>query len=1358
MAGKIFSKPVTTMPFHCHTLLVCILFACHVAANATPASICFRNIASKDGLSHNAAQAFAQDSENRMWIGTVNGLNCYDGNSIKSYFTAHDDSTSIGSNFIYSLFKDMDGTLWAGTMTGLSCYNASDDSFTNFFPENGIALHVFAIGETDPGHLIIGTNHGLFAFDKNSGVIGPEPLLPDREVYSVSVVDSSTVLLGTSSGALLYDCMEKSFSVIIEDIAFAVLYNQASGHTFIGSETGGVFEADRDFRICRRYFSGNRPEDFVSDKVRTLMLDRQGQLWVGTMEGIVLIDTKTGASIRYSHSEFDDSSLAHNSVRVFWEDEQGGIWVGTYYGGVDYYHPAAPQFKRFRHFPYTNTLSDNVVSCISEDSASQTLWIGTNDGGVNVYDRESGRFSYFRAGGGSNSLKSDGIRCIMIPSGGRTAYIGTYDNGLSCVDIPSGKITHYDLPDITSFKNITYTLSDAGDGTFWVGTMAGLYLFDRQSRTFRLHPLAGRYPNLQDILVQTIFHDSGRRVWIATQGGLYLYADGRLEAVEAEGPAQGMIYANCIMEDSSGRIWVGSSTGLYCFSGDSSTPVGKWSARDGLADNDIMSILEDGRGRLWVSTNGGISRFDTDNGIFCNYSDIGVSPDQFMPNSSCRTADGRMFFGTHEGLVSFSPDDINDTPFTPGAVIRDISVHNPARRKMTCEKDSYGHLLKAVFPSSAESVQIKFSVTNYLSGRHNGFSYILEGADKDWTFSPQVPEGCNTAVYPRLSPGRYTFMVKARNDSGLWSPDIAGCEIRVLPVWYQTWWMKTIFVLTAAGLLCFIVYSGFTQVKMRMQLKIEHIEQMKIRELSQEKIRFYINSSHELRTPVTLMLSPIEELMTGHYALSDNVKKKLSYAYKNGKLLLRRINQLLDFRKAESGNMPVHITAVDIDSLSRNVLELFLGKAQKHSITAHFLSETGGKRFLSDSFYLESILTNLLSNAFKFTPDGGDVWLTVWEKDKDFGLTVKDSGIGISREMLPHIFERFYSGSWSEKGSGIGLSLVKLMTESLHGHISVNSEEGKFTEFVCSFPAVAFGTDETDATDSASLESGIEILPEYGPDMENPETPDVEPPAGPDDRPEGEKAVILVVDDNVEILQYLKDCFSATYEVLTADNGKDALETVLNRKVDIVVSDVMMPRTDGIKLCEAIKRNIRTCHIPVILLSAKGDIETQAKGIYTGADDYIAKPFSIGILKGKIRNILKTRERLRRHYADSRDIDPAAVTSNELDREFMSKAIRIVEANLSNENFSASQLADGLCISRSSLYLKMKSVFGESPAGFIRKVRFNTACRLLLEGRYTIAEIGNMVGFGSSSYFTTGFKKFVGCLPSEYVRKHSQSK
>lgn len=1351
-------------------LIFCFLLlsVCYAAAGES-GRIHFRRLSVNDGLSQNTVLALTQDHNGKIWVGTIDGLNWYDGYRFAPLYKDLNDSTSLSNNHIYSLCTDAEGTVWAGTLTGLSRYNIVGNNFTNFYLPEGLPVQIFAIEDLPDTHqLLLGTSNGLVVFDKKTGLMHPHPHLHETTIYSICKVDDG-ILLGSSTGVYHYRPLDNSAVQILPELKdeaiSSIVYDPRKRVCWLGSFISGVYSLDDNLQIIKRYHHKDQQRKSPFEAVRTLAQDDKGKIWIGTINALFILEPETDTIRQYTFSHEDDNSLGHNSVRSILKDNQGGIWVGTFYGGLNYYHPMAPAFETLTYSAYRNSISDNTVSCIVEDSRTGNLWIGTNDGGLNEYDRKRNHFTTYRANrNNARALQSDNIKCALPDGDG--VYIGSHGGGLAYLSTRTGQIENFPFPNAVSFNNSCYSLLDGKDGTLWVGSIIGLHRFDKKTRQLSLHPLAQKYPRLNSILISVLYRDSKDRIWIGTEESLFVYANGKLEEWKdhtSNTPA--LIQAFCITEDSNHHIWIGSSVGLYKSADGSNEQLTRYSTKDGLPNNFIYGVLEDGRGRLWITTNRGLSCFDPSEQTFLNYTvQDGLSHGQFNTYGACKTQDGIFYLGSLKGITFFNPYEFVDNPFSPNAVITGATILN---QPVTDIKDgvskyfqaSNGRLLGMSFPSNRKLFSIRFSVINYLSGRRNLFAYKLEGFDEDWVSSAQAISQ-RGATYSNLPPGKYIFKVRACNNNGRWSLTPTEFFVHITPMWYQTWWAETLFLALILGGIAFILYFFIARAKMKMQMQIEHLERNKIEEISQEKVRFYINMSHELRTPLSLILAPLEELTEEKNKFDAPVQQKLAYVYRNGRKLLHLVNQLLDFRKAESGALPIHVAIGNVEELAGNIFAMFSENAQKRNITYQFRSDLKGSLLPMDKTYVEMMLTNLLSNAFKFTPNGGEITLSLWKKEKHFGFNIKDNGIGIPPEKLSRIFERFYQANEDRNGSGIGLSLVKCLIEKHHGSISVESRSGEGSEFIIELPSEmhAFAATELESRqdENGSVEKTASLATEtMVDDGEFPELNQSSPTSS--SLPSEELTeTILVVDDNKEMVDYLKNNFKSKYITLTAGNGEEALAILKEQKVDIVLSDVMMPGIDGIKLCELIKKNMQTCHIPVILLSAKGSIEAQTAGIRIGADDYIPKPFSINLLKGKINNILKAKQRLRYYYSNTIDIDTAKMTSNALDEEFMTKAIQIVEENIDDDSFTADDLAEKLFMSRSSLYLKMNSVSGEPPANFIRRIRFNKACKLLLEGRYSISEISSKVGFSSASYFSTSFKKYMGCLPSDYVKNQGQ--
>ena len=639
---------------------------------------------------------------------------------------------------------------------------------------------------------------------------------------------------------------------------------------------------------------------------------------------------------------------------------------------------------------------------------------------------------------------------------------------------------------------------------------------------------------------------------------------------------------------------------------------------------------------------------------------------------------------------------------------------------------------------------LDFVVSNYISGNHNIFAYTLEGYDKEWYQSHTQ----RTASYSNLPAGTYTFLVKAANSDGKWNEQPTKLKIIILPIWYKTWWATLLFISAFTIITIFIFRYFWMRKSMEAKLQLERMDKERQKEVNEMKLRFFINISHELRTPLTLILAPVQEMLD---KVSDRqLHKQLEHVQKNTNRLLHLVNQLMDYRRAELGVFNLKVRPNPIHNIIEKDFLYYDHLAQRKQIVYNFNSNVEGRTILCDPDYMELIVNNLLSNAFKYTGEGKNITVTLKEENRKLLLQVKDTGNGIPIDKQGKIFERFYQIDNEHLGSGIGLSLVQRLVELHHGSIELESEEGVGSTFSVYLPIEesAYLPEEKQNTSNSVEEERVYTTNNrdmYVIDTESKET--VEETIV---QEEQRKETILIVEDNTDICQYLCEELGKSYHVLKASNGEEALSIVKEQEVDLILTDVMMPIMDGLQLCKQIKQNLRTCHIPIIMLSAKTDLKEQLEGLQVGADDYIPKPFSMTMVAAKIKNLFRTRYRAIEHYSHSLEVEPEKVALNPLDEELLKKAIEIVKKQMDNVEFSTNDFAREMCMSRSNLHIKMKALTGESTNDFIRKMRFNQACKLLQEGRYTVSEISGMVGFNTPSYFSTSFKKYFGCLPSEY--------
>lgn len=727
----------------------------------------------------------------------------------------------------------------------------------------------------------------------------------------------------------------------------------------------------------------------------------------------------------------------------------------------------------------------------------------------------------------------------------------------------------------------------------------------------------------------------------------------------------------------------------------------------------------------------------------------GLQGNQFNAGAYCRKDNGYMLFGGVNGITSFRPETLIDNPYAPKPVINKLFVHNKEvlpDDETGILKESITYVNRITLSSSQNSFAISFVVSNYIAGKHNTFTYKLEGYDNVWYKQNDI----SLVSYSNLPAGDYTFCIKAANNDGKWNEEPAILHIHILPVWYSTWWALSLFALSFALLVFGIVRFFWLRKSMQAEIRMERLDKEKREEISQMKIRFYVNISHELRTPLTLIVAPLQELLdriSGHWE-----HERLLYVQRNTNRLLHLVNQLMDFRRAELGIFELRAVYSNAYKRILNCFMNYESLSKRKDIDYNFYTELQDKNVLFDENYLDLIANNLLSNAFKYTEVGESITVKLYIEGDNLVLQVIDTGIGIPLEKQEKIFERFYQVENGREGSGIGLSLVQRLVELHHGRIILQSEVGKGSTFTIYLPQDESVYTQEELLGGSGNEGEQRV---YSTNANDIYIGDDEKFGEEDstDEVNGKRGTILVVEDNRELRRYLVNGLSALFDMLETENGQKALDILKDKDVDLIITDVMMPIMDGVRLCKLVKQNLRTCHIPVYMLSAKVDIKYQLEGLQVGADDYIAKPFSMEVLRTKILNMLRTRYRIFERYSNMTEIKPEKLTNNTMDEELLRKAIAVVEKNMDNVEFSTEQFAREMNMSRSNLHLKLKAITGKSAIDFIHKIRFNRACQLLKEGKYTVSEISFMVGYNTPSYFAARFKKYIGCLPTEYGKK-----
>lgn len=1319
--------------------------------------VSFSHISLDKGLSQSTIFDIEQDKSGFMWFATYDGLNKYNGYDFTIYRYDPDNESSLGSDIVRTLYVDLHDRLWIGTRAGLSLYESDKESFRNFklLSQDGKAQQINRITDFDEDCLLLSTNNGLFLFDTRKEEKALVPGLESNSFVANTFLHvEDKIYIGLTNGLIVYDKTKGRLERIVPHMDKMFVHSiikEAEDRIWVATEDNGLFLLDEKLEIIKNYRAKtNDLGSISSDHIRSLVIDNRGVLWVGTFVGLDIYDKNSDSFHTYMSNPVDNSSVSQNSIRSIFKDDQGGIWCGTYFGGLNYYHSLNNRFGHIKYMGDNSSINDKVVSCIVED-ADKNLWIGTNDKGVNFYNTKTKRYTYYmdsqKIGGTSNNVKS-----IYIDEKTGLVYVGTHAGGLSILNRRTGNITNLTTENSGLCDNNVYSIIKSPEEFLWIGTLGGLMRFNPQSKTFEKE-----LDIFNDIKTSQLYLDSKKRLWVGSEEGLiiYSYKDKKIINIELiDGtPLLKNAFVNCITETEKGDICFGTRNGMFIYS-ESKGNISHFTTADGLPNNVVYGILEDGLYKLWMSTNNGLACYTPYSKSFKVYNkNDRIQSSQFNTYSYCKTQEGLMYFGGVNGINVFHPEKIVDNPYTPNAVIDKLLLFNktvyPGDQTNILEK-SISETSHIELSSKQSSFSLEFVVANYTSGQSNNFAYMLGGFDEEWIYTSDK----RVVTYTNLDAGDYVFKVKVANNDGVWSKKTTELRIKVLPVWWRTWWATLLFAVAFIIIGSIIIRTIWFRKLLKKELKMEQLDKIRQEELSQTKTRFFINISHELRTPLTLIKSPLEEIIN-HRSDDKWLMGQMNYIKKSIDKLLYLINQIMDYRRAELGAFELKVVKDNLNDFVYDQFLLFESMARRKKIDFSFDSNIMDKTFIFSPQYVGIILSNLLSNAFKYTSEGGKVTVTLNNDDHWVYITVSDTGKGIPMNQQERIFERFYQTSPDHSGSGVGLSLVKNLIDNHFGKIGLISEEGVGSSFSVKLPQdeEVYKNVEFISLDDGELTQYNETRREVFDDEQDDEVLASIKDNG--EESEGsQKETILIVEDNVEILDYLKKEFKAQYNVIGVEDGVPALDIVMNKGTypDLIITDVMLPEVSGLKLCKAIKQNIHTCHIPVIIISAKTDIEDQLEGLQVGADDYILKPFSISILQSKIQNILKARKRTILYYSKSNDIEPEKITFNAMDEELIKKATEIVKNNMDNISFSVDDFSREMAMSRSNLHLKLKAITGESTIDFIRKIRFNEACRLLREGRYNVSEVGLMVGFNSPSYFATSFKKYYGVLPSEYVK------
>lgn len=1328
-----------------------------------------------EGISQLSVMTIYQDSRGYLWFATKNGLNRFNGKEYKIYHREDGNEQSLSNNSVTSITEDQEGYLWVGTNNGLNRIDLNTNEIKRYNLEtNGLVANSISTVYTDrSGCLWVGTWEGLNRYNREGDHFEYIPIEDDTErAMIVTLLEDSSgrFWIGTrNKGLLLCDHQmnlisqftSESKNMPLNNNNITSIYEDDKKQIWVGCKNSGLNKINLRDNEVTSYTNLN--SGLSNNSVRCI-IEWQGKLLIGTFDGIFDLDKATERIVKVAGYDDINKSLSHYSVYCFCVDRDKTLWVGTFAGGVNYLNKFTNRFVLHKPQEELN-IRTGIYGAITYESP-EDLWIATEGYGLLNYNKRTNESHYYLIDPSVRfAFNTNIIKSVFYEDG--YVWCGTTKGEIYKFNIKTKKFSLYHQYPI---EYSIYSIIRDHNGVLWVGgasTEFGLTCFVNDSLVTTFYNNVDEpiyFSNVRCILEE----EDGVFLLGSTAEGLLRFDTHKKQLTKYSNEASvekyriPNNYISAIVRTKSGEIW-GSTYGGGIFQLDESKAIRRiMTVREGLLDNNICTLVESSDQRLWMSTVNGLIMFDPAKDEVRNYHrHNGIDIREFTLHSGIALPDGSLCFAGSNGFVTFHVEAMDKNNNIPPVVLEQLSVNNHP-----VEVGDESAILDKVL-DGMETIRLaynenNFSITyqalNYIYATQNQYAYKLEGYDTDWNYVGER----NSAFYTNLSPGKYVFHVKASNNDGVWNEEGRSLIIIVQPPLWRTWYAYLFYVIALAAIIYGILYYVNIKRNLEAGLKMKQLEKQKQEEFHQAKIRLFTNFSHELRTPLMLIITPFEELVK-RVDIPAELHDKLSIIYKNAQKLLLLVNQLMDLHKNQAGSMDLKVSEGDICEYIKEIYYAFnqIALTNEVKFTLNCTPKTINGWF--DKSLLEKVVFNLLSNAFKYTASGESVLMEVSEvtlkeldpkrtdglyKDENSQyviLKVKDSGKGIEEGEADKIFTPFYqipeTSGINLSGTGIGLSLVYTIVQLHRGVIYVDHTETKGACFVVILPVSrsAFSEEQIESREIdkiAEITNTEDILVSL-PVTENKDQP---------------KYKILLVEDDKDVRDYLKKSLEAEYIVIEAADGVRAYEKVVQDFPDLVLSDIMMPKRDGLELCTMIKNDIRIGHIPVILMTARSMVVHIKEGFQAGADDYIVKPFNMDVLQTRIRSLLASREQLKKLYGKRFSPDVMGIEVKSADERFSQKLFDVIEKNISNEKLDVELLCTEIGISRANLYRKLKSITELSPMELIRNKRLEMAAKLLKESEMNVSEIASHLGFNSHSYFSNSFKAFYGCTPTEFVQ------
>lgn len=1297
-----------------------------------PTQFHFRHYNIENGVSSNNISTLFQDQKGYIWIGTENGLNRFDGNQFTLYQKNNPLYSNFHANSINTICETTDKELWLGTDNGVFIYNQVKDTFTPFVKQTSdktsITSWITHIIQDKAGNIWIATHkQGIFLFNTQTDKLTQfEIPQNDNIVTRILNDEQNNIWLSGPYQLCKLNKVNNTFETYAieektESIYSMALWEDSSNHIWIGTWDKGLWKLDPRTKQVEKYLTGEKGKGILH--IHSILEYSPELLLIGSDDGLTIFNPVTHESFLYDNYGDSEKSLSDKFIYPILKDREGGVWIGTYYNGISYLPPYCGQFNGYSEssdIPYFNS---RIISRFCEGE-NGNIWIASDDSGLSCFNPSTMQFLDFN---GREKLNKHNLHALCMID--KDLWIGTYGDGIQILNIQTGVIKNYSISNGLD-ENSIYSIFKDSQGQIWTGSMNGICQYDAQKQRFT--PI-----KYLEALVIEIAEDAKGNLWIATQGkGLFRYSPQKNKEWKKYGLEKGFnsltVNHLCINKDN--EIWAATSEGLYLYN-----PLKDIFTYQPLRlPNECITAILEGEDCLWLTTAKGLVKYTptTQETQIFTKSD-GLQSEAFIMASALKTRNGEFYIGSINGFNTFYPHQLKLNTQKPNVVLTSLEIFN---QKIDTQKDgtlpeAIDHLKEIHLSYKDNVITLNYAALSYCTPQKNQYAYMLEGFDKGWNYVGSQ----HSTTYTNLPAGTYTFRVKASNNDNIWNEEGTSIRIIVHPPFYLSLPFKIGYVLLFLLALGLLLRYVIRRSEKKHAKAIDELNSKKEIEIHEAKINFFTMIAHEIRTPVSLIIGPLEKIMQSTH-IPTNERQELEIIDRNSQRLLYLVNQLLDFRKVEQKEIRMKFSSQSIKELMQAVCERFSPTLQQNGVSfsvtypdEHFHADV-------DKEALTKVLSNLLTNANKYTQSRIEIRFQEHPEKQTFSIEVQDNGKGMSEEELTKIFKPFYQASENKPGTGIGLSIVKGIVEAHHGQVNVTSQPGHGSSFMITLPQKQENLSAEEEENQAGNPLPEDIIPEQN------ATAAMSQKVLP---------IMLIVDDNEDMLNFLSSHFQTSYTIVTAVDGMDALNKLKEQEVALIISDWMMPNMNGIDLCKAVRNNQLTSHIPFILLTAKTDTEAKITSMNCGADAYIEKPFSLQYLEACIKNLLELRLQLRQKFSQMPTVSINSIAANQSDKVFLEKMNHLIEENLNNEELSVDFLAEKLCISRSGLFVKIKGLANTTPNEMIQIIRLKKAASLLLENQYRINEVSYMVGFNNPSYFSKCFQKQFGMKPGEYIASHA---